>query len=144
MNRIDQIAIEHECARLAYSYCHFIDNYDNEAFLQLWAEDGVWEPPNGPLRGQAEIRKHLAARARTTGRHHCTNVIIDVIDAEHARGRSYFSFYAGAASAKEGGLPVLGAPAVMGEYTDEFKLTAKGWRFARRGMAMSMMAGPKK
>ena len=143
MNRIEQIAIEHDCTRLVYGYCQSIDVYDYDAFVQLWAEDGVWETLAGPAKGPAAIRKYLDSRAKgTLGRHHCTNVLIDVVDAQSARGRSYFTYYLGAPGAN-GGPAVLNGPAVAGEYVDEFKLTPKGWRFASRKIVMSMAAAKK-
>jgi len=143
MNRIDQVAIEHDCARLVYAYCQLIDVYDYDAFVQLWAEDAVWETRAGVCKGPAEIRKYLDSRAAgVTGRHHCTNVIVDVVDANTARGRSYFMYYVGTPGAA-GGAAILSGPAVAGEYVDQFKLTPKGWRFAHRGTVMTMAAPPK-
>lgn len=143
MTRIEQIAIEHDCARLVYAYCQFIDAYDYDAFVQLWAEDAVWETRAGVCKGQAEIRKYLDSRAQgMTGRHHCTNVLVDVVDANNARGRSYFTYYVGAPGTASS--PMIGSgPAVMGEYVDRFKLTPKGWRFAHRGTVMTMAAPAK-
>jgi hypothetical protein len=143
MNRIEQIAVEHDCARLVYAYCQLIDVYDYDAFVQLWAEDALWETRIGAVSGHAGIRKYLDSRAKgVTGRHHCTNVLIDVVDAQRARGRSYFTYYIGGAAAA-GAPAVLSPPGVMGEYVDEFKLTAKGWRFAKRGTVMTMAAPAK-
>jgi hypothetical protein len=140
MNRIEQIAIEHDCARLVYGYCQLIDVFDYDAFMQLWAEDAVWETRAGTVKGHAEIRKYLDARPRNVvGRHQCSNVIVDVIDAQRARGRCYFTYYVGAPGAG-GAAAVLGGPSVVGEYLDEFRLTPNGWRFAKRGTAMTMAA----
>ena len=143
MNRIEQVAIEHDCAKLVYSYCQTIDVYDYDAFVQLWADDAVWETRAGVCKGHAEIRKYLDSRAQgVTGRHHCTNVVVDVVDANTARGRSYFMYFVGAPGTKTD--PVIGSgPAVVGEYVDQFRLTSKGWKFAHRGTVITMSAPPK-
>ena len=40
MNRNEQIAIEHDCARLSYAYCQFIDNDEHENFALTGRERG--------------------------------------------------------------------------------------------------------
>jgi len=143
MNRIEQVAIEHDCAKLVYGYCQTIDAYDYDAFVELWAEDAVWETRAGVCKGHAEIRKYLDSRAKgVTGRHHSTNVVIDVVDEKTARGRCYFMYYVGGPAAGNGPA-TLGGPAVAGEYVDQFRLTAKGWKFAHRATAITMSAPPK-
>ena len=144
MNRSEQIAAEHECARLIYLYAQTLDAYDYDGFVRLWADDGVWVTLKGPQSGHAEIRSYLDARPPgQVARHVVSNVVVDVLDANRARGRSYYAFFPGTPS-KSGRLAILGGAALMGEYNDEFRLTADGWRFARREIIMTMAAPVKK
>lgn len=140
MDRMERIAIEHECARLVYGFCNHVDAQEYDDFVALWAPDGVWETWKGPITGPAAIRAYLDARPRAeVSRHHCTNVVIDVIDGTHARGRAYFSFYVARPGTDDGKGPgILTGPAVVGEYRDEFRLTPAGWRIARRGTLITL------
>lgn len=137
MDPVEKIVIEHECARLVHAYCQFVDANDYERLVPLWAEDAVWHTLAGPARGHAQIRKQLESRdPGVLGRHHCTNVLIDVIDASNAHGRSYFAFYRGVPVAK--GPTLLKGPLFVGEYVDQFKLTSNGWRIASRRAVATM------
>ena len=92
MNRIEQIAIEHECIRLIYLYAQRLDAYDFDGFTALWADDGTWVALKGPITGRAAIRKYVGDRDTTQiMRHVVSNPVVDVLDAEHARGRSYYT-----------------------------------------------------
>jgi hypothetical protein len=142
MNALERIVIENECTRLVYAHCHLIDAGDYSAYLELWLEDGVWEMQSGPVSGRAELRKYLDARAPGVGRHHASNVLIDVIDAHSARGRSSIAYYRGSKDAASGAV-VCSGPAMIGDYRDEFRLTPQGWCFARRNVVAAMRAASK-
>lgn len=77
--------------------------------------------------GRDAIRATRASRPPRLMRHVCSNVVIDVIDERHARGRCYLTAYVEAGDATE-----LGLPAVVGEYQDEFVRSEDGWQFASR------------
>ncbi len=131
-------AIERACARLVLRSIRAFDEQDWPAYASLFTEDGVFiraSEPDQPLAGRAAIRAALAARpaARLT-RHLCTNIEIDVLDADHACGSCYLVLYAGDPSQREsaaGGRPAEVSQRV-GEYRDAFVRTAEGWRIGRR------------
>lgn len=133
----DKAAIERACTRLLLASLRAFDERDWPAYADLFTPDGVFiraNAPNEPLRGREAIRAALAARpASRLTRHLCTNLEIDVVDAEHARGFCYLLLYAGDASqsATAAGRP---ADAVqrIGEYRDTFVHTHEGWRISRR------------
>lgn len=133
----DEPAIERECARLVIRSLRVFDERDWEAYARCFTADGVFiraNAPAEPLVGREAIRAALAARpaARLT-RHLCSNIEIDVLDAEHARGLCYLLLYAGDASEPES---AAGRPADrvqrIGEYRDAFARTEEGWRISRR------------
>lgn len=129
--------IERECTRLVLRSLRAFDERDWEAYASLFTEDGVFiraNAPREPLVGQSAIRTALAARpASRLTRHLCTNIEIDVIGAEQARGFCYLLLYAGDASQPEdaGGRPADGVQRI-GEYRDTFARTPEGWRIGRR------------
>ncbi|MGH8260486.1 MAG: nuclear transport factor 2 family protein [Steroidobacteraceae bacterium] len=132
-----EAAIEHECMRLVLASLRAFDERDWPAYAGLFAEDGVFiraNAPDEPLTGREAIRAALAARpASRLTRHLCTNLEIDVLDAERARGFCYLLLYAGDASEPE---TPSGRPADriqrIGEYRDTFVLSQGGWRISRR------------
>jgi hypothetical protein len=129
MDRVERIAIEHECTRVVYAYCYLIDGCRHAELVRLWASDGVWETRAGTKRGHLEIRSYLDARDTSIkGWHTCAGVLIEAIDRNSARGRSYVAYYEG-----------LAAPALVGEYLDEFRKVDDGWRFARRQTVVTML-----
>jgi ketosteroid isomerase-like protein len=132
-----QAAIERECARLVLASLRAFDERDWPRYASLFTADGVFiraNAPDEPLIGREAIRAALAERpASRLTRHLCTNLEIDVIDAEHARGFCYLLLYAGDASqpATRAGRPADGVQRV-GEYRDTLVRIAEGWRISRR------------
>lgn len=132
MNDMDRMLIEHECVKLAVAYCHYTDTHDHESLVQLFAPDTLWESAKGPLRGHAEIRKFLESKPKTTvGMHHLANTMIQVVDADHANGVSFFTYYTTSSPQVEGPAPFFG-PTSAGRYYDKFVRTKDGWRFENR------------
>ncbi len=136
-------AIERACARLVLWSIRAFDEKEWMVYAQLFTEDGVFvraNQPDEPLVGREAIRDALAARpAGRLTRHLCTNIEVDVIDAEHARGFCYLLLYAGDASQPES---PAGRPADdvqrVGEYRDTFVRTQEGWRISRREGRLSL------
>jgi len=131
------IGIERECTRLVLRSLRAFDDRDWIAYADLFAADGVFiraNAPAEPLVGRAAIRQALEERpASRLTRHLCTNLEIDVLDEEHARGFCYLLLYAGDATQPEavGGRQADGVQRI-GEYRDAFVHTAEGWRIGRR------------
>jgi uncharacterized protein (TIGR02246 family) len=133
----DEPAIERECSRLILRSVRAFDERDWAAYASLFTSDGVFiraNAPDAPLVGRDAIRAALAGRpASRLTRHLCTNIEIDVIDAEHAAGFCYLLLYAGDASQPQSaaGRPADGIQRV-GEYRDAFVRTDEGWLIGRR------------
>ena len=129
--------IERECSRLVLRSLRAFDERDWSGYAELFTADGVFiraNAPGEPLVGREAIRRALEERPATRlTRHLCTNLEIDVLDTEHARGFCYLLLYAGDASQPEtaGGRPADGVQRV-GEYRDTFVRAAAGWLIARR------------
>jgi hypothetical protein len=116
-------AIEHDCARLIARYANLNDAARWADVAELYAEDGRMSRPTAPdvwIAGRGEILAAFLARPARTTRHVCSNVVIDVIDADHAVGESAMLLFTGD-----------GAPRV-GSFHDRFIRTDAGWRFAER------------
>ncbi|MGH8220847.1 MAG: nuclear transport factor 2 family protein [Steroidobacteraceae bacterium] len=139
--------MERECVRLVLRSLRAFDKQDWTAYAELFTEDGVFiraNAPGEPLAGREAIHRALEERpASRLTRHLCTNLEIEVLDAEHARGFCYLLLYAGDASQPEAadGRPADGVKRV-GEYRDTFVRTAVGWRIGRREGRLVFHTGP--
>lgn len=130
-------SIERACARLVLRSIRAFDEQDWPAYASLFTEDGVFiraNDPGEPLIGREAIRAALAERsASRLTRHFCTNLEVDVLDAERARGFCYLLLYAGDASRPQSAAGRLAdGTQRVGEYRDTLVRTAEGWRIGRR------------
>jgi hypothetical protein len=134
VTELDRTLIEHACARLVVAYALHYDSHDTDGFVALWSDDGVWHNSRGALRGPDAIREYLRGPPKITlGRHVCSNIHVTVVDAEHATGTCYFTFYGTTESDPVRPVTLASAQAV-GQYFDEYVKTFAGWRFASRRM----------
>lgn len=116
-------AIEQGCAKLIARYANLNDAGRWTEAADLYAKDGRMSRPTAPdlwIIGRDAILKAFFARPARTTRHVCSNVVIDVIDADHAVGESAMLLFTG-----EG-------PPKVGSFHDRFVRTQAGWRFAER------------
>lgn len=122
-NYIERRAIEWDCTRLVHTYANLNDARDWHAVAELYVDDGIMtrpSAPDSPIVGREAILAAFLSRPLRMTRHVCANVVIDVIDRDHATGSSAMLLYTSTAA------PIVGA------FTDRFVLTSIGWRFAER------------
>jgi uncharacterized protein (TIGR02246 family) len=134
MNASERLEIERECERLVTRYCHYVDHGEAARIAELFAKDGVWCAPGVEMKGQEEVRRGFAARQANRGRrsrHVCSNLVVEVIDADHARGVVYLTLYRHDGAEGRRTSPLEG-PVLVGEYRDRFVRTPEGWRIAER------------
>lgn len=117
-------AAEWECTRLVHLYAQLNDAAQWSAVAALYTPDGRMSrptAPDAPIIGRDAIRIAFEARPRRTTRHICANVVIDVENADSARGSSAMLLFTAA-----------DAPPLIGAFEDRFRRTDEGWRFAER------------
>lgn len=150
MRSEDAMLIEHECEQVLLRSIRTFDERDWQGFADTFAPDGVFfraNQPTQPLTGREAILAALKARpADRLTRHLCTNVQIEVIDQDHAKGQCYLYLFSATATPPE---KAMGGPADpvqrIGEYSDEYVRTDQGWRIARRvGVIVMHMGSDKK
>lgn len=132
MTEAERIAIEHACEQLPKRFHNYVDSFQHDKLLDLFAPDGLWDQVfMGELRGHAAIKKYLDAKITTIlTMHVVSNVVIDVIDANRATGITYYTYYHAEPGVK---IPApFKGPQAAGRYLDEFVRTDKGWKFAAR------------
>ena len=146
LSPIERLLIEHECQRQVIRYCTTADHHDTDGFLGIFTSDAVWNQPDGSVyHGHEQIRGYFVGRPKTPVRSHiCSNVLIEVLDANNARGSSNATVLRaqrpGDADSAEQLVPV----AVL-EYEDAFTRQADGsWKISRRSARLIFSADAKK
>lgn len=135
MNETEKLAIEWQCQKLCNQFANFNDKNDFKAVCDLFTEDGsFWRPsvPDTEIKGREAIYQAFLQRPPLVIRHIVSNCVIDVLSESEAAGHSYLVFLA--APLTEDPLPLIAGPLHVGEFSDRFVKTSKGWKFkARRG-----------
>ena len=131
----DQLEIRNLVARLA----QLADTGELSDYARCFASDAVWVPPADPgvagvggtlvgiddiVAGAQSRRDHGIQGPGTNTRHVVSVTSLDQVDADHARGRTYWRYYAHTNSQ-----PQL---LTMGHYDDRFVRSPHGWLLARR------------
>ena len=135
-------AIQADCEALCIAYARAIDFRDYDHFVSLFTDDAVLDLGR-PLRGREEIHDAVSARPDALqSRHVITNVFVDVVDEDHARGIAYLTLYRHLADkpsiAGAGSEPAAAThPAAVGHYQDRFARTSGGWRFKARTLHLA-------
>ena len=133
---MDNFEIERACERLVLDFAYFSDRQEYESLSQLFAVDGIMERPNGEsLMGpEAILRSYQSRPAGRITRHVCTNIRITAVSEKRARGSTYAVLYfANTSEPADGHFGFKTEPRHMiGDFEDEFVLSAEGWRFALR------------
>jgi len=131
---IEQLLIERACSRLVITYCTAADHHDVDAFLGIFADDARWHQADGSVFvGHAQIREYFVGRPKSPVRSHiCSNILIEVLDTESARGTSMATVLrAGPAGAD--GTPGTMKPHAVLEYEDQYERQADGaWKIIVR------------
>jgi hypothetical protein len=143
MNSLDRLLIERECERLVMAYCHYVDRGRAGEVADLFCDEGIWDSGEREMVGREAIARAFLQRQENSGRisrHVCTNLLIEVIDAETATGVVYLTLYRhdGPPDRK---LAPSDVPAMIGEYRDRFVRTSDGWRFQRRDVKIDFAKG---
>lgn len=117
-----------DCINLVTDYAYYRDRFDAVGFSSIFTEDATLTVGGQTWTGRSNIRQRIEELdSDTTIRHLMSTIRIEPIDELHATGVSYATIY----SAAPGATTVEGF-AVIGEYHDEFVLTAEGWRIQKR------------
>jgi hypothetical protein len=125
LDELTRLLAERDCERLVYLYATYADTADVR-MPEIFSEDAILHVTER-LEGREAIRASRASRPPLLMRHLCSNVVVDVLDADHARGHCYLTAYVSPEGETE-----LGLPAVVGEYNDQFARTADGWKISER------------
>jgi ketosteroid isomerase-like protein len=134
-------AIEADCERLIKHYVNLNDAQDWAAVAALYTEDAIFRRPSGGglIEGRGAILASFLARPPRVQRHVIANVVVDVVDADHANAFCAILLYQGD-PAPAGELPAMSASSpLVGTFADKLVRTGDGWRFAERVGGLDFM-----
>jgi hypothetical protein len=139
VNDAERRAIEQDCGTLALRSMLLNDAQEWDRLCALFTETASFArptDPDNPLIGREAIRAAFKARpANRLTCHLCTSVVVDVIDADHATGRTTLTLFTGDAN-NPAPNPAMGIMAdhkkFIGFIEDEYLRTVDGWRIDRR------------
>jgi ketosteroid isomerase-like protein len=134
METHDERSIQWACAELITRYAYLNDERRFDELAALFTEDALLCRPSAPdreIRGRDAILAAFRQRpAATMTFHVCSDILIEVQDAQRAQGRSRILLLSAARPA-DGTTPPAGAP-MPGSFIDRFALTDDGWKFTER------------
>ena len=145
-NAAERIEIERACERVIHAYSRALDVGEMSEAADYFAENGSFARPMAPgqvIEGREAIRAALLTRPKTLlTKHLATNVMIDVVSRDEARGLSYLTMIS--TTPGDGSAPHISAgPVYFGEIKDRFVREGGEWKILeRRGSIQMKFFGP--
>jgi SnoaL-like domain len=133
VSALDRLTAIAECEALMYEYADRIDHGAASTVCELFTTDGVWTSPTIRAVGREGLRSFFGLREEMTKRvtrHVVANIHITVTAPDRASARSVAIEYRDELGAD--GLVTNSAPAIVGDYEDEFHRVNGTWLFHRR------------
>jgi hypothetical protein len=138
----ERIDIERACERIVYAYSRALDLGNMSAAADFFAENGSFARPMAPdkvIQGREAIRTALLTRPKTLlTKHLATNVMIDVISHDEARGLSYLTMISTTPPGDAAAPYVSAGPIYFGEIKDRFVREGGEWRILERRGSIQM------
>lgn len=135
MKTLDRLAAERSCQRLTYRYCRFADFGRASRLAEIFTDDGIFTTPEMTLSGREEIARAFDRRAalddlRTI--HLCTNLDIEVLDEQTARGWVYLCLFRRWREPGSSGPVPRTSPALVAAYEDTYAVQDGTWLIRSR------------
>lgn len=121
---------ELECSALSSRYAYYCDR-DRGKVADLFTEDAVLELVGRTMQGREAIRKNMTPRPGVVTLHICAPPVIDLEDANNARGTTHLLSIGYEGDARQMPLPMPVAR-TAGIYFDRFRRVDGVWLFSER------------
>ncbi len=141
MDDLERLAIERACARLPLLFAKYADNGDHAALAALFAEDCEFArpfQPDYPFYGRAAVQGIFRDRPPILVRHLVTNVLVDVLSPDEAKGTNYLAMLSSHASVTP---PQEAGGLYVGGFDDHYVRTVDGWKFKSRYGSVTLHQG---
>ena len=136
LSAAERVEIERACERIVYAYSRALDLGEMSAAADFFAEHGSFARPMAPdkiIEGRESIRAALLTRPKTLlTKHLATNVMIDVVSRDEARGLSYLTMISTTPPGDAVPPFVSAGPVYFGEIQDRFVREGGEWKILER------------
>ena len=127
--------IEWDCQKLVRQYYRHVDQREFDKACALFTEDVDWHSMGVEMHGRDDILKSLPPALGTgTIRHVVTNMVVKVVDDDHAESDFYHTIYyqpEAEFETHDGPIAFEGAHRTHDQH-DWYVRTDEGWRIAKR------------
>ena len=138
----ERVEIERACERIVYAYSRALDLGDMSGAADFFADNGSFARPMAPdkvIQGREAIRAALLSRPKTLlTKHLASNVMIDVISRDEARGLSYLTMISTSPPSDAVAPFVSAGPVYFGEIQDRFVREGGAWKISERRGSIQM------
>lgn len=127
-----RLRIEAECGKLPLLFAKYADNGDHAALAGLFTENCEFArpfQPDHPFHGRDRVQAIFRDRPPILVRHIVTNVLVEVISKNEARGTNYLTMLSNHASLE---IPQEAGGIFVGSFEDHYVRTEGEWRFQSR------------
>jgi SnoaL-like domain len=141
LTALERLQIERDCERIVHAYSRALDLGDMSTAADFFAENGSLARPMAPdavITGRETIRAALLTRPKTLlTKHLATNVMIEVVSRDEARGLSYLTMIS--TTPGDAAPPFVSAgPLYFGEFKDRFVRERGEWKILERRGSIQM------
>jgi hypothetical protein len=121
------------CQQAVMRFFAALDGGRMQEVADAMADDGVWHRQGKALRGPAEVASALAQRpaGRVTA-HLVQNLVVDLVDDEHAHARYFVLTYRHDAPERSDSPAPLGTPFAIAAYEDRLQRRGDAWLVQER------------
>jgi hypothetical protein len=124
-----RLVITLDAERMAHTFFLHLDESNYEPLIALFTPEGVWHRQGKELRGHGMMREAMQARPKGhTTRHLVSNLLVDIVDQDHAVSSFYLTVYGATADGTSKDPLPIGLPNIVGVYKQKLARTGGGWR----------------
>jgi hypothetical protein len=135
MDRDVERGIEWDCAQVLLRFFDAFDGWNYDGMAALFAPEGVWHRAGKALAGRDAIVTEMHRRSTTQViRHVVTNLIVDVMDTDHAEARLYLTAYRHDAGEPRATPAPMKVPAMLLVVSAGLIKTSDGWQVLQMTM----------
>ena len=130
MDAAERRAIEWDCQQTLTRFINLLDARRYRDLAALFAPEGTWFQGGKPLRGPAAILAALESRPEAPSlvtQHVVTNIVIDIVDADHADAMTYLTVYRHDGAVAAGAPAPLAGPYMVGVSANKLVRGPGGW-----------------
>ncbi len=142
MDEDRKLAIEWQCAKLLTHYYNLVDQGDFDTAVTLFTPDVVWSMDGDEYHGQdGNLSGMHKLLDESLIRHVISNIVVTVIDEDHAEAVTYLVVYCYPKRDVAGGKLETVAANRFSEVANTLVRTEEGWHISRREIK-TVMATP--